>query len=415
MSLTAYITATPLDSGFFKDIYSSLREFKSRFKERFELDHYMGGVVDDTDPTCEGYHKQLTMNGGEYNELNYPDCPNGSAVFFSMYCDDTSQEELFIEQEDGTVIQITDGGVARIRLYDNGNTLDLRFIQVENGKMWGFDGDTSTTSIYSTTNGETWTLEGTAPVWVNAYKIRYFDSKYFFIASNSHLYYTSDFSTFTRTATDMAVSSFDVVDSKMIILGFVSSVKYGRSSTDGITWTDIATPPVGDFTRQNNYLVGFGLSGSALAYFTSVNGTTWTTRSLPSTAVYQYIRYINGLYFLFGSGTNYNFYTTTNFSTWTTYSYGSSYGILQGITYAYEQYLFISSDKTFYFSKDLTTLKSVEVQPVFPDDTYYVGLQYLSYWDATGFIINNTIYFPTLYRTDTDGELFTIIKSSYVE
>ena len=90
MALTAYITATPLDSGFFKDIYSSLREFKSRFKERFELDHYMGGVVDDTGPTCEGYHKQITMNGGEYNATNIPTtipaCPaNGFITYFNYY------------------------------------------------------------------------------------------------------------------------------------------------------------------------------------------------------------------------------------------------------------------------------------------------------------------------------------------
>ena len=111
MALTAYITATPLDSGFFKDIYSSIREFKSRFKERFELDHYMGGVVDDTNRQCEGYHKKLTMNGGEYNATNIPTtipaCPTGGIVFFSI------GGELCC-YDGNTAKQITDGGVIAI-------------------------------------------------------------------------------------------------------------------------------------------------------------------------------------------------------------------------------------------------------------------------------------------------------------
>ena len=186
MSLTAYITSTPLDSGFFKDIYSSLREFKSRFKERFELDHYMGGVVDDTDPTCEGYHKKLTMNGGEYNASNIPAtipaCPTGGIVFFSI------GGELCC-YDGNTAKQITDDGEIDYSTdTDNNATINSYngYSYCEgNGIVLVYYGATST--VYKV-EGETY-----IPVLISgATKFLYFCNDKFYVSGGGYLYESSD-------------------------------------------------------------------------------------------------------------------------------------------------------------------------------------------------------------------------------
>lgn len=59
--LTPIIYNTPLPSDYFKDIYSQLRGIKESFRERFELEHYIGESENPADYNCDGYHKYLIL------------------------------------------------------------------------------------------------------------------------------------------------------------------------------------------------------------------------------------------------------------------------------------------------------------------------------------------------------------------
>ncbi len=248
MALTAYITATPLDSGLFKDIYSSIREFKSRFKERFELDHYMGGVVDDTDPTCEGYHKQLTMNGGEYNATNIPAtipaCPTGGIVFFSI------GGELCC-YDGNTAKQITDDGqIASGLIYTSESTSPNSLLGfAENASIGvGYFSSYKNNYLYSTVDAETWALRLTIPGdYTTCKALKYLNDRFVAIFSGQHsgtyscyVYYSTDGISWTQAysysnTTHKVLVSADYVNNVFVVTEYSNSI---ITSTDGVTWTE---------------------------------------------------------------------------------------------------------------------------------------------------------------------------------
>jgi len=61
--------ATPRKSGHFMDVFSEIRAVKTLFAERLDLDHYSASAEDPDDPTCDGYHKFLTLSPGVVNLL----------------------------------------------------------------------------------------------------------------------------------------------------------------------------------------------------------------------------------------------------------------------------------------------------------------------------------------------------------
>jgi photosystem II stability/assembly factor-like uncharacterized protein len=283
MALTAYVTATPLDSGKFKDIYTSIKEFKSRFKERFELDHYMGGVVDDTDPTCEGYHKQLTMNGGEYNATNIPTtipaCPTGGIVFFSI------GGELCCYDGD-TAKQITDDG--QIAIDDPVN-------------------ETSGTGQH-------------------LYGICYGNGLYVAVGEAGTILVSSDGSSWSSkiSGTTQALNKCCYGNGLYVAVGNTNTILV---SSDGSSWS--SKNPSGATVHFRNCIYDgtqFIAIGSSGALFTSADGNTWSPVSTSFTSQFEDICYGNGLYIIVSivNSNNAVIITSSDLSTFTQKYSGSA-------------------------------------------------------------------------------------------
>lgn len=56
-----YDITTPLNTELASDGATHIRNAKKDFKERFELDHNMDGVLDPALVTADGYHKKVTL------------------------------------------------------------------------------------------------------------------------------------------------------------------------------------------------------------------------------------------------------------------------------------------------------------------------------------------------------------------
>ena len=273
MSLTAYITATPLDSGFFKDIYSSLREFKSRFKERFELDHYMGGVVDDTDPTCEGYHKQLTMNGGEYDASNIPttipSCPTGGIVFFSI------GGELCCYDGD-TAKQITDdGGIATGGVVDEVSGLSTSVTINDvcyGGGLYVAVGTSG--KIITSPDGVTWTSRTSGTT--NLLQGICYDGSKFVACGGSIVLTSSDGITWSpQTFSDSQLTDICYGDSLFIMTRTGLGV---YTSPDGVTWTSRDIAGLSRNPRGVCYGDGVYILVTFAQIMSSSDGINWTER-----------------------------------------------------------------------------------------------------------------------------------------
>jgi hypothetical protein len=301
MALTAYITATPLDSGKFKDIYTSIREFKSRFKERFELDHYMGGVVDDTNRQCEGYHKKLTMNGGEYNATNIPTtippCPTGGIVFFSI------GGELCC-YDGNTAYQMTEGGYVSI---ENGNIITTGAAFSRYGKPVYGNGYYAMMDDLSAGEYGSFIYSTDAKNWYE-YEPGYYGgdlgatvlcvSNTFYTFSAGNTVTTTNFTSYTKAsnnipngrgiASEYAFSKFFVGSYKT-----VGGVTYGTilSSSNGTTFSEVLaveSNSIQSIKFLNNKLFAnfYKAAGSnyVSAIYESTDGATWTLAASFTTA-----------------------------------------------------------------------------------------------------------------------------------
>lgn len=96
-----------------------------------------------------------------------------------------------------------------------------------------------------------------------------------------------------------------------------------KKSTDGITWSTVASISMSGSTYNNKLEWGNGqwvFVGGQSTYLTSPDGVTWTSRTLPgSQASAMAISYANGKWWLAG-GSNLTLYSSTDAISWTSVS-----------------------------------------------------------------------------------------------
>lgn len=96
-------TNTPSTMDEPKRIFEEIRGYKARFKERFEIDHYMDGELDTAAAGADGQHKQITFTP----QITDPSLTEGTNLFYSKLVN--SIPELFCRKSDG-VYRITNNG-----------------------------------------------------------------------------------------------------------------------------------------------------------------------------------------------------------------------------------------------------------------------------------------------------------------
>lgn len=96
-----YSTTTPADTALAGDGAQEIRNTRIAVKERVELDHYFGGVVDTADPECEGYHRKVTMP--YYTDHDDVTVPAGSGVLYAYSADSGTTISLYWKNASGQV------------------------------------------------------------------------------------------------------------------------------------------------------------------------------------------------------------------------------------------------------------------------------------------------------------------------
>ncbi|WP_338553707.1 S-layer homology domain-containing protein [Paenibacillus sp. KS-LC4] len=122
------------------------------------------------------------------------------------------------------------------------------------------------------------------------------------------------------------------------------------TSTDGVTWSAVTSPPGFSFLASVSYggglFIGVGWSGNL---FTSPDGTTWTGQSSGTSSVLRDAVYGNNLYVVVGD--NGYILTSTDGVTWTSRASSTS-SALNRITYGNGKYVAVGNQGTIVTSTD---------------------------------------------------------------
>ena len=96
-----YDETVPLDTALAGDGAQEIRNTRIAVKERVELDHYFGGILDTADPECEGYHRKVTMP--YYHDHADVVVPSGSGVLYAYSADSGTTISLYWKNASGQV------------------------------------------------------------------------------------------------------------------------------------------------------------------------------------------------------------------------------------------------------------------------------------------------------------------------
>jgi hypothetical protein len=174
----------------------------------------------------------------------------------------------------------------------------------------------------SSNDGITWTQGSTSLTGSSLYGLAYGAGK--FVAQyNSGYAYSSDGSSWTKVVT--AEHGSRLIFANGNFMGLSGSGDSATVSVDGVNWTTtgdsvLRATTIGGFTYGNGKFVGTTTAGLSKAIYSSNNGLSWTTVSVPSQP-YMGMAYGNGLFVAVGnnSPTPQGIYSVDGI-TWTTAS-----------------------------------------------------------------------------------------------
>jgi hypothetical protein len=180
--------------------------------------------------------------------------------------------------------------------------------------------------------------------------------------------------------------------------GVFTTVLYGStqgySSADGITWASTTLPSASNWTRVryiNNTFVAIASGTAAAAY--STNGTTWTAITTASSSAWSDITYANGIYVMTSNTAGTTYQTSTDLTTWTTRSFPFS------ITASN-----INTDGTTFY---ILAKKSYALTSTDSINWSYIPIvnppQSISTLNDTAFVNNRLFGFTGIYSTESSG------------
>jgi len=200
------------------------------------------------------------------------------------------------------------------------------------GVVFTYNG-TSTSTLYYSTDGTTWNSttypNGCLGMGWDTTNNRFIALSYvgnLFLHSTDGVTWTSGGANISSNFSSIAHGlGYNVVVDRN---GFLW---YGTSLT---SWTQVTTYNAGSDQRvtfgNGRFIVIKNSSGGTTTYYTSTNGTSWSSATMP--AAPYYVSYVNNMWFMTtGSGTTY--YTSTDGASWTSRSTLPSAKIWNGIGY----------------------------------------------------------------------------------
>lgn len=205
-----------------------------------------------------------------------------------------------------------------------------------------------TTDIYSSPDGEGWSVVATIGAGFSIYDLAYGGSIYMAADANGKVYTSNDSISWASSASTIAGGTTPFTTSVAYGAGlFVATTgnsagRYIHSSPDGVTWTLRYTVPGGTSILNkvrfvNNTFVAVGANGTCV---TSTNGTSWTARTTGTSNALNGVTFGNSLYVLVGAtGT---IVTTPNLTAWTTRTSGTT-NALNDVSYSSAGFLAVGA------------------------------------------------------------------------
>ncbi|MEJ0103649.1 MAG: T9SS type A sorting domain-containing protein [Bacteroidota bacterium] len=289
-----------------------------------------------------------STNGSSWSTFTNSRLSIGNQVFHGLY--DAPTYYMFGSSSEngyGSVFTSTNG--TTFTLQPQSTTLtNTQFSRKLNG-MFFMGGNES--FVYSA-NGSTWKFPAGSYLG-----IAYSGSRYVAVgqvtSNEAAIFSSADFNTWTNNAPSVMKPLNGVAygGGKFVAVGNVNASSLGTvaTSSDGITWT-VGSSGVGDNLRAvaygNSKFVAVGNNGR-IVY--SADGTTWTSAESGMAYTYYSIGYVNG-YFVAIGGAITNGATTkvkysVNGTSWTDAS-PSIVGHFEGIAYGGGKYMLVGRDNT---------------------------------------------------------------------
>lgn len=178
-------------------------------------------------------------------------------------------------------------------------------------------------AVYTTTDFNSYTLKSTLPIEFNA--IQYVNSKYV-LTGTSIVYHSTDLMNWTATNPSGSATVYSIVYIAGVYSVSLSASPFAKYSSDLVSWTNCTVTgspsPFGNIAFNGTNLAAFGNTSSTSTHYTS-NGITWTA-SATTAASFAAISYQNGYFFATATGGAGTYYFSTNASNWTSVISGAS-------------------------------------------------------------------------------------------
>ena len=329
-----------------------------------------------------------------------------------------------------------------------------RFLGVTygNGKYVavGADDTTGNYSIYTSTDGTTWSTTSVGPTTAGGFLgVTYGNGKYIAVGAvgsddtNYSIYTSTDGTTWSTTSVGPTTAGVFLGvtygNGKYVAVGSTNNITFGNysiyTSTDGTTWSTTSVGPntPGAFlgvTYGNGKYVAVGSTNNITfgnySIYTSTDGTTWSTTSVgPNTpGAFFGVTYGNGKYVTVGSTINddtgnYSIYTSTDGTIWSTTGPNTA-GYFSGVTYGNDKYVAVGTDDTnysIYTSTDGTTWSTTgpTTAGVFLGVTYGNG-KYIAVGSTNNNITGNySIYTYTIPQTLPISQILPVlVNENYI-
>lgn len=157
-------------------------------------------------------------------------------------------------------------------------------------------------NLRKTTDGVTWTPI-ISPITVNIREVRYLNGNFIAVPDSGTitLAYSLDGLTWTATYTGLTtgVGSIAYGNGRYVVISG-SATSLVAHSTDLVNWTVGSFPSTANTLNRVIFANGLFVAVGISACFTSADGITWTSRTIPA-GTYQDVIYANGLYVAYGT------------------------------------------------------------------------------------------------------------------
>ena len=223
-------TNTPSTMDEPKRIFEEIRGYKSRFKERFEIDHCMNGEIDPAIAGGDGQHNQVTL----YPQISDPVSISGTNMFYSKLVN--SIPELFCRKSDG-VYRITNNG----DFYYSGQSYNQEYCYCGikfNNEIYAIFSDQDGFKIKKSSDTITWTtVHDCGQQNPNLNYMVVGSDKIVAVFTNS-LFYSLDGATWVKVSFSMygEIVDFKYINNKYVAL-LNDEYEYFLYSDDCITWS----------------------------------------------------------------------------------------------------------------------------------------------------------------------------------